>query len=210
MWGCQRSRCAPLGLARIAGCRTAARTGAGASWRGSGSCSIYLQYTAEGSKVRRLPLGPYDQEGRRCLWLPAARDRAAELSQVYRSGITDIHAHVGRTAAAGQAAIKAAEQAAARELQLAQHKSLKRWLEACVEYLEAQCKRPWPMREACSSTFQRHCASTLTTQDYVPRHRCRGGGGKGPQRVHAALLSAAGVRGGPRQPDWPAAVQYSM
>jgi hypothetical protein len=45
-----------------------------------------------------FPLGPYDADGRRGLGLPAARDRATELSALYRSGRA-----TGRSVATGVA-----------------------------------------------------------------------------------------------------------
>jgi integrase len=64
----------------------------------------------------------------------------AELSRVYRGGITDLHTHVERVLAADQAALAVAEQAAARELQLAREGSLKHLLDSYVKHLAAQGK----------------------------------------------------------------------
>lgn len=67
--------------------------------------------------------------------LPQARDRANELSRIYRAGTTDLHAHVARAVAAEQARLVAEDAAAARELALATSGSLKRLLSLYLEHL---------------------------------------------------------------------------
>jgi hypothetical protein len=58
--------------------------------------SFYNGYAHEGN-ARKLPLGPYEEAGKVGLTLARARDRAAELSRVYRSGVMDLRVHVART-----------------------------------------------------------------------------------------------------------------
>jgi hypothetical protein len=49
-----------------------------------------------GAERRFLPLGPYDESGVHSLSLIQARDRATQLSALYRSGVTALHAHLER------------------------------------------------------------------------------------------------------------------
>ena len=86
----------PRGAARIGGCPTAAFLRHGgrlvARVRRSGITFLY-QYFAPDDRKRFWPLGPFDPQGERGLSLPQARDRAAGLSALYRSGVHDLHAH---------------------------------------------------------------------------------------------------------------------
>src|SRR6185437_14485951 len=61
--------------------------------RRNGTFFYFIYFSADGEK-RPLPLGPFDVDGQRGLSLAAARERADELSRLYRGGITDLHAHV--------------------------------------------------------------------------------------------------------------------
>ena len=51
---------------------------------------FYFQHFDAGRRKRFLPIGPYDSTGRRGWSLQRARDRAAELSELYRSGVADL------------------------------------------------------------------------------------------------------------------------
>jgi len=99
---------------------------------------LYFQYFRPGEqeKKRVLSIGPYDQSGTRGLSLPQARARAAELSALYREGITDLHEHLERQRKAAGLALQAAEDAARREREAASRSTLKQLLEAYVEHLE--------------------------------------------------------------------------
>lgn len=97
---------------------------------------FYFQYFAEDGRKRFLPLGPYDADGTRGLSLPAARDRAAELSALLRSGITDVHSHLERQRTEEDEKRKAAEDATKREREASQRSTLKQLLEAYVAHLE--------------------------------------------------------------------------
>jgi hypothetical protein len=61
-----------------------------------GVAFLFQYFVRDGDKDRKryLPLGPFDQDGARGLSLPVARDKAAELSRLYRSGTSNLHAHV--------------------------------------------------------------------------------------------------------------------
>jgi integrase len=137
-----------------------------------GTVSFYFGYKHEGS-ARKLPLGPYDEAGKLGLTLPQARDRVAELSRVYRGGITDLHTHVERVLAADQAALAVAEQAAARELQLAREGSLKHLLDSYVKHLAAQSKSTSAkdarnvFKHVPAALLQRRAAA-LGMGDFVP------------------------------------------
>jgi integrase len=96
---------------------------------------LYFQYF-HGSQRRWLPLGPYDESGERGLSLIQARDRTAELSALYRSGVHDLHSHVERQQRAEEEAVKSAELAAATAAEEAKRGTLKQLLTAYTSHLE--------------------------------------------------------------------------
>jgi integrase len=100
-----------------------------------------FQYFAPDGRKRFFPLGPYDADGVRGLSLPKARDRAAELSALYRGGTMDLHGHFQREREAEERTRKAAEEAARREQEAAQRSTLKQLLDAYVGHLERQGKQ---------------------------------------------------------------------
>src|SRR6185437_6394628 len=53
---------------------------------------FFRYFDSKGSKSR-IVIGPFDPNDTRGLTLQAARDRAAELSTLYRSGVRDLHEH---------------------------------------------------------------------------------------------------------------------
>jgi integrase len=114
--------------------------------------SLYFQYYC-GSDRRRLALGPYDESGVRGLSLLKARDRAAELSVLYRSGITDLHEHLERERQAVEAARQAAEEAARRERDAALRSTLRQLLEAYLGHLTRLGK---PSARDAKSIFETH------------------------------------------------------
>ncbi len=111
-----------------------------------GVAFLFQYFVRDGHKERKryLPLGPFDQNGVRGLSLPMARDKAAELSRLYRSGITDLHAHCAQQRASQEQARREAEEKARRAVESAQRSSLRQLLEAYVAHLERsgkQCAR---------------------------------------------------------------------
>lgn len=103
--------------------------------------AMLFQYFAPDGRKRFLPLGPYHPEGTRGLSLPAARDRAADLSALYRSGTTDLHGHFDRERETEERLRKAAEEASRREQEAAQRSTLRQLLDAYVGHLERQKKQ---------------------------------------------------------------------
>jgi integrase len=101
---------------------------------------LYFQYFHDG-RLQRVPLGPYDETGARGLSLVAARDRAAELAALYRSGTTDLQAHLRREQEAREAAARAAEEAARRAAEDAQRGTLRQLLQAYCAHLERNGKQ---------------------------------------------------------------------
>jgi integrase len=99
---------------------------------------MYFQYFLPGEAERKrfLPIGPYDQSGARGVSLPKARDRAAELSALYRSGITNLHEHFERERKADEMARLAAEEAARREREAALRSTLRQLLETYIGHLK--------------------------------------------------------------------------
>jgi len=101
------------------------------------SIGFHYRYYAPDGRKRFLPLGPYDASGERGLTLPTARDRAAELAALYRSGVQDLHGHFERLREADEQARDAAREAQARAAAEARHGTLKQLLDTYVEHLKA-------------------------------------------------------------------------
>jgi len=99
---------------------------------------LYQYFAPDGKKRRKrfFPLGPFDVTGARGLSLPKARDRAAELSTLYRAGTTDLHGHFERQRDAEERARKAAAEAARRAQEAAGRSTLRQLLDAYVGHLE--------------------------------------------------------------------------
>jgi integrase len=57
---------------------------------------FYFRYTDSAGKRPFLPIGPYHPKGKDGLTLADAYAKACELSELYRSGIKDLHAHLER------------------------------------------------------------------------------------------------------------------
>lgn len=103
---------------------------------------LYFQYFLPGTgKLRRVPLGPYDESGTRGLSLPRARDRAGELAALYRTGAHDLKAHLKREREGAERARRAAEEAARRAQEDAQRSTLRQLVDAYVGHLERQGKQ---------------------------------------------------------------------
>jgi hypothetical protein len=117
------------------------RRGSGALWARLTHTGgwFYVGYKHQGKSVK-VPLASYDPDGRRRLTLAQARDRAAQLGIVYRSGITDIRGYLQRERAAAQAEFEAAHAGELHELELAQRFSLEHLLALYVSHLEQQGK----------------------------------------------------------------------
>jgi integrase len=108
-----------------------------------GVAFLFQYFVREGDKERKryLPLGPFDQDGVRGLSLPVARDKAAEFSRIYRSGITDLHAHCAQQRVLQEQATRETEEKARRAVESAQRSSLRQLLEAYVAHLRRSGKQ---------------------------------------------------------------------
>ncbi len=109
------------------------------------SVLLYFQYfqpqPGKQSKRRWLPFGVYDETGERGVSLQRARDRAAELSALYRSGVTDLHGHFEHQRAV-EARKRREEAEAARVAELeSQRGTLRQLLDAYVGHLERNGKQ---------------------------------------------------------------------
>jgi hypothetical protein len=91
--------------------------------RREGITFIYQYFGPEGAK-KLLILGAYDPEGIRGLSLPGARDRAAELTSLCRTGILDLHAHFERLRTDQERVRKSQEEAHLRARNEAQRGTL--------------------------------------------------------------------------------------
>ena len=106
--------------------------------------TFYFQYfvPGQGKELKKsLPLGEYDESGRRGLSLTQARDRAAKLAQLYRDGVTDLHAHFEHQRESEERTRAAEEEAARRVAEEAEHGTLRELLTAYVGHLEKQGKQ---------------------------------------------------------------------
>ena len=135
---------------------------------------LYFQYF-HGTERRRLPLGPYDESGERGLSLIQARDRTAQLSALYRSGVSDLHRHFEDERQAEERARKAAELAALNAAEEAKRGTLRQLLTAYVAHLETAVK---PSFRDVRSIVNRHVfeaspelsdrkAAQLSVDDFV-------------------------------------------
>jgi hypothetical protein len=103
--------------------------------RREGVTFVYQYFGPEGAKKLFL-LGSYDPEGVRGLSLPVARDRAAELTALYRCGVLDLHAHFARQRADQEHARKSQEDAQQRAQEEAQRATLGHLLNTYTTHLE--------------------------------------------------------------------------
>ena len=107
--------------------------------RREGVTFVYQYFGPEGAKKLFL-LGSYDPEGVRGLSLPVARDRAAELTALYRSGVLDLHGHFHRQRADQERARKSQEEARQRAQEEAQRATLGHLLNTYTTHLEQMGK----------------------------------------------------------------------
>src|SRR2546426_1162678 len=65
-----------------------------------GERRFYFRYSSSSGQQVRLPIGPYDQRGNgeTGFTVQQARDKARELSALYRSGVQDLREHFAQLA----------------------------------------------------------------------------------------------------------------
>lgn len=97
---------------------------------------FYFAYFDAEDRRRFFPIGSFDWRGERGITLQKARDRAAELSRLYREEAKDLHAHFAAEEAARARARKAAEDAAKRADEVARRSTLRQLLDAYTAHLE--------------------------------------------------------------------------
>jgi integrase len=119
--------------------------------------ALYYQYYDEGDR-RRLSLGPYDEKGKQGLTLLQAREKVAEYTRLYRSGITDLHTHHERRVAAEKTAAREEEEAALRAIEEARHGTLQQLMDTYVAHLEHQGKSS---ARDVRTLFSRHVPAAL-------------------------------------------------
>jgi integrase len=103
--------------------------------RREGVTFVYQYFGPKGAKKLFL-LGSYDLEGVRGLSLPVARDRAAELTALYRTGVIDLHGHFERQRADEERARKSQEETQQRAREEAQHATLGHLLNTYTTHLK--------------------------------------------------------------------------
>lgn len=111
---------------------------------------LYYQYFLPGAgrnrngeptgKLQRVPLGAFDEQGKRGLSLTAARDRAGQLAALYRSGVRDLNGHLEREREAAERARRAEEEAARRAEEDRQRGNLRQLVTAYIRHLEQNKK----------------------------------------------------------------------
>lgn len=109
----------------------------------SGQISAYFRHTLPTGRRYDLPLGLFDETGRKGATLGNLRKRAAELSRLYQSGVRDLKAHFAEVEARRQAEAEArrqaeeeAREAARREREEQERYTLERLLLAYCAHLE--------------------------------------------------------------------------
>jgi hypothetical protein len=106
--------------------------------------TFYFQYVNSSGRQRLLPLGSFDVDGKCGLSLLAARGKAASISELYRSGIKDLHEYLERRDLEAEIARQKEQENAERERQVredaANRYSLKKLLAAYVTHLRASGK----------------------------------------------------------------------
>lgn len=102
--------------------------------------TFYFQYFDSTKRKRFLNVGPYDGAGKRGLTLQEARDRAADLSRLYRNGTPDLHAHFDAQQEAVRLAREHAAAEARRAEEIARQSTLRQLLNTYVAYLEGAGK----------------------------------------------------------------------
>src|SRR6478609_9211855 len=103
--------------------------------------TFYFQYFDGEKRKRFLPIGPHDSSGKRGMRLQRARDRAAELSALYRNGAPNLHEHFDRARAAEEGAHRAAHEAERRAADDAKRSTLGQLLDAYTAHLNKSGKQ---------------------------------------------------------------------
>jgi integrase len=106
----------------------------------TGATFYYAYFDSAGAR-RFLAIGPFDSSGRRGVTLQAARDRAGELSAMYRNGTPDLHTHFERQHDAEERAHRAAEEDVRRAEELSQRGTLRQLLDTYTTRLERAGKQ---------------------------------------------------------------------
>lgn len=105
-----------------------------------GGITFYFQHFDSAKRKRFLNVGPYDSTGKRGLTLQEARDRAADLSRLYRNGTPDLHAHFDAQQEAARLTREHAAAEARRAEEIARQSTLRQLLNTYVAYLEGAGK----------------------------------------------------------------------
>lgn len=116
--------------------------GSGALWArcGASGVSLYFRYTDSGGRKRSFALGGYDQEGAKGLTLSQAREKAGELSKLYRGGVRNLHEYVERERAAQERKYRDEQETARRAAEDKQRGTLRELLNTYIGHLERQGK----------------------------------------------------------------------
>ncbi len=101
---------------------------------------FYFRYRVNGQN-RAIPLGQYDEGGKRGNKLTDARREAAKLAALLRDGVTDLHEHLRREREAREREARAAEERARREREAASRGTLAQLCDAYTEHLKRQGKQ---------------------------------------------------------------------
>jgi len=159
--------------------------------------SVYFGYV-HGGKRRKLPIGAYDEEGISGFTLKQCRDKYGAISTVYRSGITDLHAHFEREREAAERVKQAEADAARRAAEESQRGTLRQLLSARVSFLNRRGSTNSAKDE--ESMFRRHVPNDLkgrkATEPGAPEFKLviaklvEAGHGRGAAKLRTALRAA--------------------
>lgn len=106
----------------------------------AGFVSAYFRYTRPDGRRDDLPMGPYDEKGRQGSTLATLRERAGELSRLYRAGTKDLRAYFAEQERLKAAALAEAEAEAARQREEEGEHTLARLMEIYANHLARQGK----------------------------------------------------------------------
>lgn len=165
--------------------------------------TLYFQYFDAEAKKRFFPIGPHDSTGKRGLSLTAARDKAAELSKLYRTGTVDLHAHFAREREAVEKNHKDAKEAARLAKEAEGRSTLRELLTAYAGHLERAGK---PSAKEARNLFKRFVmegapeladrrAAGIGTDDFVEliAKPVEAGNGRTAGKLRSYLRAAYGL-----------------
>lgn len=127
----------------------------------AGERFFYYRYTQSSGGRVRLPLGAYSQNGKDGLTLAEARDKAQELSRLYRAGAKDLKEHLNTEAE--QRKQEAEDAAKAKERRKTFRQVFDQWIKSLKPHTDSNGKRHGrkDSGDATLKHFERRVFNTL-------------------------------------------------